>query len=174
MFVHSDGQLKVAHLILNYTPISKSFQASKCVIKAKDSRLHQISVAIPGFLITGAIPEGTLATDLIPEGIQKVALPPQYTAEEEATPSQPTIVGEEEVVKVSDFEDSKDDFEVFNQLSSPEILSRDLDHFLLAQTSLAQGDSSLLEDMGIKRKQRTGLLEVMESSTGSKAPEKTT
>ena len=37
VFVHSDGQLRVAHLILNYTPISKSFQASKCVIKAKDS-----------------------------------------------------------------------------------------------------------------------------------------
>ena len=33
VFVHSDGQLRAAHLILGYTPISKSFQAPKCVIK---------------------------------------------------------------------------------------------------------------------------------------------
>ena len=27
VFVHSDGQLRVAHLILGYTPISKIYQA---------------------------------------------------------------------------------------------------------------------------------------------------
>ena len=32
VFVHSDGQLRAAHLILRYTSISKSFQALKCVI----------------------------------------------------------------------------------------------------------------------------------------------
>ena len=32
VFVHSDGQPRAAHLILRYTPISKSFQALKCVI----------------------------------------------------------------------------------------------------------------------------------------------
>lgn len=40
VFVHSDGQLRAAHLILGYTPISSSFQAPKCVIKARDPRLH--------------------------------------------------------------------------------------------------------------------------------------
>ena len=35
VFVHSDGQLRAAHLILSYTPISKTFQAPKCVIKLR-------------------------------------------------------------------------------------------------------------------------------------------
>ena len=32
----TDGQLRVAHLILGYTPLSSNFQASKCVIRARD------------------------------------------------------------------------------------------------------------------------------------------
>ena len=36
VFVRTDGQLSVAHLILDYIPISKSFQVLKCVIKARD------------------------------------------------------------------------------------------------------------------------------------------
>ena len=39
VFIHTDSHLKVAHLILDYFPISKSFQAPKCVIKARDPRL---------------------------------------------------------------------------------------------------------------------------------------
>ena len=125
MFVHSDGQLRAAHLILSYTPVSKSYQASKCVIKAKDPRLHQINVATLGFLTTGPILEGALTTDPIPKGIPKVALPFQRAAEEEATPSQSTIKEGEEVVEVSD---SEDDFEVFNQPLSPEVSTSDLGH----------------------------------------------
>ena len=34
--------------------------------KAKDPCLHQVSVAVLGFLITDAIPEGTLTNDPIP------------------------------------------------------------------------------------------------------------
>ena len=52
----SDGQLRVAHLILGYTPISRAFQAPKCVIKAKDPRLHRISVAYEGFVVPKGIP----------------------------------------------------------------------------------------------------------------------
>ena len=76
VFIHTDGQLRAAHLILDYILISKSFQAPKCIIKAKDPHLHRISVAAPGFLTTGPIPKGTLTTNPIPEGIPKVALPP--------------------------------------------------------------------------------------------------
>ena len=57
VFVHTNGQLRAAHLILDYIPISKSFQAPKCVIKAKDPRLQRINVAAPGFLLSGPIPE---------------------------------------------------------------------------------------------------------------------
>ena len=118
MFVHSDSQLKAAHLIHGYTPISKSYQAPKCVIKARDLRLHQISVVTPSFLTTGPISEGTLTTNPILKGIPKVALPFQHATEEEATSSQPSTKGEERIVKVFD---SKNDFEIFYQPLPPEI-----------------------------------------------------
>ena len=40
IFVHTDGQLRTAHLILGYNPLSSSVQLPKCVIKEKDSLLH--------------------------------------------------------------------------------------------------------------------------------------
>ena len=46
----SDGQLKAAHLILGYNPILRAFQASMFVIRARDPRLHKISVAYEGFV----------------------------------------------------------------------------------------------------------------------------
>ena len=52
----ADGQLRAAYLILGYTPISRAFQAPKCVIKAKDLRLHHISVAYEGFVVPEGIP----------------------------------------------------------------------------------------------------------------------
>ena len=47
----SDGQLRVAHLILGYNPILRAFQAPTCVIRARDPRLHRISVAYKGFVV---------------------------------------------------------------------------------------------------------------------------
>lgn len=58
IFMHIDGQLRTAHIILSYNPISSSFQAPKYVIKAKDHRLQQINIAVPGFL-AGTPPEDT-------------------------------------------------------------------------------------------------------------------
>ena len=52
----SDGQLRAAHLILGYTPISRAFQAPRCVIRARDPRLHIISVAYEGLVV----PQGIL------------------------------------------------------------------------------------------------------------------
>ena len=158
VFVHSDGQLKAAHLILDYTSISKSYQVPKCVIKAKNPRLHRISVAASGFLITSPIPEGTLTTDPIPEGILKVALPPQHTIGE-ATSSHPAITKEEEekeeeVVEVSD---SEDKFEVFNQPLSLEASTGDLGHSSPAQSSHNQEVANTSDKMGIQRKQRSTL-----------------
>ena len=51
----SDGQLRAAHLILGYTPISRAFQAPRCVIKAKDPQLHKINVAYEGFVVLEGI-----------------------------------------------------------------------------------------------------------------------
>ena len=70
------------------------------------------------------LPEGTLTTDPISEGIPKVALPSQQIAEE-GTSSHPAIIKEEEekVVEVSDFED---EFNVFNKILSPKALPGEL------------------------------------------------
>ena len=76
VFVHIDGQLRVAHLILDYIPISKTFQVLKCIIKARDPCLQRISVAALRFLIISPIPTGKLSTGPIPKGIPKAALPP--------------------------------------------------------------------------------------------------
>ena len=117
VFVHSNGQLRAVHLILGNTPISKSFQAPKCVIKAKDPQLHRISVAAPGFLITGLILEGTLATIPIPKGVPRVA-PPLQRAVEEATSSQLNVKEEEEEEEedkgVVELTDSEEEFVVFD------------------------------------------------------------
>ena len=86
VFVHSNDQLRVAHLILGYTPDSKSFQVLKCVIKAKDPHLHWINVAILGFLII----------DPRSQGVLKVEPLPPYKAEHVATPSRPVIQKAEE------------------------------------------------------------------------------
>ena len=57
MYVNeADGQLRAAHLILGYTPISFAFQAPKYVIKAHDPRLHRINVAYQGFVISEGVP----------------------------------------------------------------------------------------------------------------------
>ena len=150
MFVHTDGQLQAAYLILDYIPISNTFQAPKCVIKARDPRLQRISVATLGFLITCPIPEGILITSLIPEGIPKVALPPQHKAEE-GTSSHPTIIKEEEekeeeVIKVSNFED---EFDVFNQILSLEASASDLGSPSPAQSGSHQEAANTLDEMGI-------------------------
>ena len=107
VFIHFDGQLRGAHLILDYTPISKSFQALKCVIKAKDPRLHRISVVAPGFLIIGPVPEGTLATILILEGTLATTPIP------EGIPRVATEEEEEEDRGVVELTNSEDELVVF-------------------------------------------------------------
>ena len=52
----ADGQLRAAHLILGYTPLSFAFQAPKYVIKARDPQLHHISIAYQGFVVPEGVP----------------------------------------------------------------------------------------------------------------------
>ena len=147
--------------ILEYTMISSSFQALKCVIRAKDPHLHLINVAVPGFL----------NPHLRPQGVLKVEPILQYKAMDEATPSQPAIKEEEEE-KVVEILDSKDNFEVFNRLKSLEASIDDFSHLPSAQVSQIQEDFFITEAMGIQRKPKAGLLGVMESQSGSKALER--
>ena len=49
----SDHQVRAAHKILGYDPIQRSFAVPKSVIRAKDPRLQQITVAEHGFVLPG-------------------------------------------------------------------------------------------------------------------------
>ena len=144
MFVNEvDGQLRAVHIILGYTLISFAFLAPKCVIKAKDPRLHRISVAHEGFIVPKGIPipKGTPFTQPLFVGIPSVG----------ASSSQPVLLEEEEDNENEEEEqlegalalsDSSDRFEVFNQPLSPENALADLDH-------QQQADVITSEKMGI-------------------------
>ena len=112
MYVNeSDGQLRAAHLILGYAPISRAFQAPRCVIRAKDPRLHRISVAYEGFVVPEGIPlpRHTPLTQPLPIATLSAGVPfpsPILQVEEEEE--------EQEEVGFVDFTESTDDFEVFN------------------------------------------------------------
>ena len=109
-----DGQLRAAHLILGYTPISRAFQTPKYVIKAKDPRLHCISVAYEGFVVLEGIP--------IPEGTPLTQPLFVATPSVGASSSQPILQEEEEEEEeeeegsegIVDLIDSLDEFKVFN------------------------------------------------------------
>ena len=101
-----DGQLRATHVILRYKPISLAFQAPKCVIKAKDPCLHQISVVYEGFIILDGvlIPEGTPFTQPLFVGIPSVR----------ASPSQPIVKEEEEKEEEEKEKESKEIMDLSN------------------------------------------------------------
>ena len=108
------------------------------------------SVAAPSFLITGLVPEGTFANTPIPEGIPKVAPPLQRTVEE-GTSSHPATTKEEEeyVVEVIG---SKDKFDVFDQILSPEAFPGVLGSPSSAQSNPRHESTDTFSDMGIQRR----------------------
>ena len=138
MYVNeADGQLRAAHLILGYTPISRAFQAPKCVIRAKDPRLHLINVAYEGFVVPEGIPlpTSTPFTQPLPIATLSARVP---------SPSSILHEGEEEQGFVGLIE-STDEFEVFNQPLYPK---------------------NLPDEMGIQRKPPKCLLELIENQLG--------
>ena len=136
----SDGQLRAAHLILEYTPISRAFQAPRYVIRAKDPRLHRISVAYEGFVVPEGIPlpkctplTQPLLVATLSAGIPSPLPILQIEEEEEERQEEEGFV---------DLTESTNDFEVFNQLSPPK---------------------NVPEEMGIQRKPQRSLQELLES-----------
>ena len=144
MYVNeANGQLRAAHLILGYTPISHAFQAPKCVIRAKDPQLHHISVTYEGFMVPEGIPLPTITPFTQPllvatlsAGVPSPSLILQEGEEEEE---------EQKDEGFMDLSESADEFEVFNQLSSPK---------------------NLPDEMGIQRKPQKSLQELLESQLG--------
>ena len=54
--MNDDGQLRAAHLILDYEPISRTFLDIGNPIRANDYRLARIDVSRPGFLASHDLP----------------------------------------------------------------------------------------------------------------------
>ena len=119
MYVNkSDGQLKAAHLILRYNPISCAFQAPTFVIRAKDPRLHRINIAFEGFVVPQGIP--LLRYSPLTEPLPVATLAARATS----SPPPPPILQVEEEEEVEqeeedfvDLTEPTDDYEVFNQPS---------------------------------------------------------
>ena len=74
---------------------------------------------------------------------------------------------EKESEEVVDLLDSQDEFEVFNQPLSPESNSVDLIH-------QQEAEIVALDEMGIQRKSKRSLLDLIESQPGKDAPRKST
>ena len=116
MFVNkANGQLRAAHVIVGYTPISFAFQAPKCVIKANDPCLPCISEAYEGFVVPEGIPipEGTPITQPLFVGIPLVEVSSSQPVpkEEEEEREREEEENPEGIVTLSD---SSEEFEVFN------------------------------------------------------------
>ena len=72
--MNDDGQLRAAHLILDYEPISRTFLDVSNSIKTNDYRLARIDVSLPGFLAPHDLPP---VDHPIPQGIPFAVQPLQ-------------------------------------------------------------------------------------------------
>ena len=66
IFVSEGGQLRAAHLILDYKPLSHIFQDVGQAIRAGSSRLARIDVSKPGFLARKDLPPVQPSAQRIP------------------------------------------------------------------------------------------------------------
>ena len=164
----ADGQLRAVHIIFGYTPISCTFQALKCVIKAKNPRLYHISVAYEGFLVPEGIPipKGTpLTQPLFVATLLAEASSSQLVLQEEGEEKE-KLEEEKSPEGIIDLSDSSDEFEVFDHPLSPKSTLANLDN--------QQADVSTLDEMGIQRKAKKCLMELIDSQLGKDVSGKST
>ena len=117
-----DFQVRAAHKILGYNPIQKSFSAPKYVIKAKDPRLHRITVAEHDFLL----PEGSSAQG-------GATLAGSSSSQQAAETKEVRAEGKEQVIELGQ---SEDEFGVFDQFDPSKDPSGDLDDPSLIEANL--------------------------------------
>ena len=86
VFVSEDRQLRAVHLILNFVPISDTFQEVKHAIRAGDPRLRKINVSVPGFLAR---------KDVVPVELPPTLALPKVMASREETASSRLSLEEE-------------------------------------------------------------------------------
>ena len=99
--MNEDGQLRAAHLILDYEALSKTFQEVGNAIKANDYWLARIDVSRPHFLAPYDLPP---VDHPIPQGVP-LAVPPIQQVPLE------TAVAEERVASSSSLEEEIDKFQ---------------------------------------------------------------
>ena len=117
--MNDDGQLHVAHLILDYEPLTRTFLDVGNSIRANDYRLARIDVSRPGFLAPHDLPP---VNHPIPQGIPFAAQPlwqvplAQAVAEEGAASSSfleeeiDRFRFEEEAIVISEAEEEADKY----------------------------------------------------------------
>ena len=97
--MNNSGQLRATHLILDYEPISRTFQDAGNAIKANDYRLARKDVSRPTFLVPYNLPP---VAHPIPQGIPLAAriiqqVPLEQTVAQEGIASSSSL--EEEIDK---------------------------------------------------------------------------
>ena len=118
------------------------------MIRAKDPRLHRITIAEQRFLL----PEGPL----VPEG----ALLAGSSSSHQAVEAEGGRVESEE--QVFELGQSEDEFGVFDQVNLSEDPSGDLGNPSLTEADLLSIRISSQAEMGFKRKPPTNLLDLIE------------
>ena len=98
--MNDNGQLRAAHLILDYEPISRTFLDVGNSIRANDYRLACIDVSRPGFLAPHDLPP---VDHPIPQGIPLAAQPLQQVPLDQA-------IAEEGAASSSSLEEEIDKF----------------------------------------------------------------
>ena len=159
IFLHRDEKLRAVHVILGFKPISNHFQVSKHMIKARDSRLALVDVAVKGF-IWKPPPVGTKFVDL------PTFKDPQPTVEEIVSSNEEVETQSKEAEESTLGESTKSlvhdkDFEVFyrpNEIEEVASSSR-------LATSLVSGNQEATEvhEAMVLEKRLPNLLSLLES-----------
>ena len=137
-----DGQVRVAHKILGYPPVQKSFADARHVISASRLWLPKITVVETGFLIS--------QEPSVPENIPPVG------------PSSSHQVAEDE----GELDRPEEAFGVFDLAHQSEDPSGDIGDPALSKAELSSVDISSQAEMRLKRKPPTPLLELLEGQPG--------
>ena len=110
IFVNDDGQLRAAHLVLDYEPLSRSFQDVDNAIRANDYRYTHIDVSRPHFLAPHDLPPVDYP---IPQGVPLAAQPIQQVPLGQA-------VAEEGIASTSSLEEEIDRFQFKEEMQGVE------------------------------------------------------
>ena len=129
IFVNDVGQLWAAHLILDYEPLSRTFQEVGNAIRANDYQLGRIDVPQPHFLAPHDLPP---VDHPIPQGVPLVAQPIQQVPLGLA-------IAEEGVASSSSLEEEIDKFQFEEETQGVEVIviseaEEETDEYLCIQT----------------------------------------